>query len=185
MSSPANFFTSCRVRLGYPVALVVFWFARPTPRMILLGSCLGVIGLWIRGYAAGYLHKQERLAAAGPYAYTRNPLYFGSAVLMLGLALAANSWISSFVLIGYFAVFYSMVMRREEEELRQNFGPAFEQYARSVPLFFPRIRAASREEADSASFSWAQYWENHEYQAAIGFLLVLGILVLIWAARFA
>ena len=56
-----NFFARWRVRLGYLLALVVIWLARPTPRSIILGAVLGSVGLWIRAYAAGYLHKQEVL----------------------------------------------------------------------------------------------------------------------------
>src|SRR5205823_422646 len=84
--------------------------ARATPRSIFLGAMVGVIGLWLRAYAAGYLHKQEVLTVTGPYAYTRNPLYLGSAILALGAGIATRSWLSGLILIVYFAVFYSIVM---------------------------------------------------------------------------
>jgi protein-S-isoprenylcysteine O-methyltransferase Ste14 len=184
MSALADFLTRFRVRLGYPVAAVVFWFARPVPRMILAGALMGAVGLGIRGWAAGYLRKQEELAVAGPYAYTRNPLYLGSAVLLVGLALAASSWISAALAVAYFAVFYSAVMRREEADLRQKFGPVFEEYARAVPLFFPRW-SAFRAETANGVFSWRQYWRNREYRAALGCLFILGLFVMIWAYRLA
>ena len=85
-----DFFARWRVRLGYLLAVVVLWLARPTPRSILLGAALGVIGVGIRAYAAGYLHKQEVLTVTGPYARTRNPLYFGSSFLALGAAVATT-----------------------------------------------------------------------------------------------
>src|SRR5215472_14282977 len=116
---PGAFFMRWRVRLGYPLAAAVLWFSRPAPRSILLGGVAGALGLWIRGYAAGYLHKQEVLTVTGPYAYTRNPLYLGSAVLAFGAAVAMRSWISAFLLLLYFTVFYSIVMRREERELQE------------------------------------------------------------------
>ncbi len=183
MSAAVNFFTRWRVRLGYPLALTVFWFARPVPPRILLGAIVGAAGLTIRAYAAGHLHKQETLTVTGPYAYTRNPLYLGSAILTLGLAVAAHSWIAAAILLGYFALFYSVVMRREEEELRRRFGPVFDNYARTVPLFLPRLTRAHGE-GKRGAFSWAQYGKNREYQAAIGFVLVLGLLVLLWRYRF-
>jgi hypothetical protein len=52
-----------------------------------------------------------------------------------------------------------------------------------VPLFFPRFSPASLSFAGAGSFSIAQYKKNHEYQAAIGFLLLLGVLLLIWWLR--
>jgi protein-S-isoprenylcysteine O-methyltransferase Ste14 len=171
------------VRLGYPLAIVVLWFARPTPSTIILGALVGIAGLWIRAYAAGCLHKQEILTVTGPYAHTRNPLYLGSAVLALGAAVAARSWISASVLAAYFAIFYSAVMRKEEVELRERHGPAFDEYARTVPLFIPRFRAAKLGIERAGSFSFGQYKKNREYQAAIGFLLLLLVLLLIWRLR--
>jgi len=183
LSSAGAFFARWRVRLSYPLAILVLWFARPTPRSVLWGAPLGLLGLLIRARAAGHLHKQEVLTVTGPYAYTRNPLYFGSAVLTIAASVAAHSWISALILCTYFALFYSIVMRREETELRAHHGAAFEDYARTVPLFFPRITPARLPFAGAGAFSFAQYKKNHEYQAAVGFLLLLGLLLLIWWLR--
>ncbi len=183
MSAAGNFFVRWRVRLGYPLAVVVLYFAWPTPRSILLGALVGVIGLCVRAYAAGYLHKQEVLTVTGPYAYTRNPLYLGSAVLALGAGIAARSWISASILIVYFAVFYSMVMRREANELHLRHGASFEEYARAVPLFIPRLTASKIPGDSAGSFSLAQYKKNHEWQAAVGFLFLLFVLLVIWRLR--
>jgi protein-S-isoprenylcysteine O-methyltransferase Ste14 len=181
--SVPSFFVRWRVRLGYPLAIVVLALARPVPRSILCGALVGAVGLLLRAYAAGYLHKQEVLTVTGPYAYTRNPLYFGSAILTLGVAIATYSWFSAIVLCGYFALFYSVVMRKEEQELRLQHGAAFDQYAQAVPLFFPQFTSAKLGATNSRSFSLPQYKKNREYRAAIGFLLVLIVLVVIWRLR--
>lgn len=183
MTVPGEFFMRWRVRLGYPLAAAILWFAHSSPGSILLGAIVGGIGLLIRAYAAGYLHKQEVLTITGPYAYTRNPLYLGSAVLAVGAAIATRSWVSAFILVVYFAIFYSMVMRREEKELRLQHGAAFEEYASAVPLFLPRLRPAKLPGGSSGTFSFAQYKKNHEWQAALGFLLLIGALLLIWYFR--
>lgn len=180
MSVPGEFFMRWRVRLGYPLAAVVLWFSCPAPRSILVGAFVGALGLWLRTYAAGYLHKQEVLTVTGPYAYTRNPLYLGSAILVVGASFAVRSWISAFLLLTYFAIFYSMVMRREEKELAVHHGAAFEEYARAVPLFLPRLKPAQLPGESAGAFSFAQYKKNHEWQAALGFLLLLTALLLIW-----
>src|SRR5260370_20843375 len=103
MNGAGNFFVRWRVRLGYPLAIAVLYFSRPTPRSILLGALTGVIGLWVRAYAAGYLHKQEVLTITGPYAYTRNPLYLGSVFLALFSRISTRSWRSRLFLLVYFA----------------------------------------------------------------------------------
>ncbi|MGB7283419.1 MAG: isoprenylcysteine carboxylmethyltransferase family protein, partial [Candidatus Acidiferrum sp.] len=163
MSSAGAFLARWRVRLSYPCAILVLWFARPTPRSILWGAAIGLLGLLVRARAAGYLHKQEILTVTGPYAYTRNPLYFGSAILALSVGVAASSWISAVILCGYFALVYSIVMRREEVELRQHHSASFDEYAGSVPLFFPRLTAAKLSFGAAGSFSLGQYRKNHEY----------------------
>jgi protein-S-isoprenylcysteine O-methyltransferase Ste14 len=178
-----TFFARWRVRLGYPLAIVVLLLARPTPESIAIGGVVGLIGLWVRALAAGHLHKQEMLTVSGPYAHTRNPLYFGSAILTLGAAVAMNSWTAVALLCGYFALFYSVVMRREEGELRFHHGAAFDEYAKAVPLFFPRVRAAKLGPGAAGAFSIAQYKKNREYRAAIGFLLLLVLCVVEWRLR--
>lgn len=180
-----EFFVRWRVRTGYFVAVAVLLLAHPIPFSVLIGGTIGIFGLLIRAYAAGHLHKQEVLTRTGPYAYTRNPLYFGSAILALGAGIATRSAWASAILLVYFAVFYSLVMRREEAELRQHHGPAFEEYAKSVPIFFPRrpVAASNGETGVASAFSLAQYRRNHEWQAALGFVLLLGVLLLIWRLR--
>lgn len=181
--SAASWIARWRVRLGYPLAIVVLWFARPVPRAILLGGAIGLVGLGIRAYAAGYLHKQSVLTVTGPYAYTRNPLYLGSSMLALGAGVAMRSWVSAAILLLYFGIVYFVVMRREEEELRAQHPGAFDEFAVSVPLFLPRLTAAKISFASAGAFSWAQFRKNHEYEAAMGFLLLLGVLFAIWRVR--
>ena len=181
-----DFFGRYRVRLGYLLGVIALFLARPTPRSILLGAAVGFVGLCIRAYAAGYLHKQEVLTMTGPYARTRNPLYFGSGILAVAAATAMRSWWAAALVLIYFAVVYSFVMRREEMELRQQHGATFDAYAAAVPLFFPRrTRAAAGSVTTNSGFSWQQYKKNHEYRAAIGFLLLLVVLAVLWRLRFA
>jgi hypothetical protein len=75
-------------------------------------------------------------------------------------------------------------MRREERELLARFGDEFQAYARKVPLFFPRLRAANGE-ATNSGFSWARYARNREWRSAVGMLLALGLLWarMIWVLR--
>jgi protein-S-isoprenylcysteine O-methyltransferase Ste14 len=183
MSKFAAIVARWRVRLGYPLALLVLWLSRPTPGSIGIGAAVGVFGLWLRALAAGYLNKQKVLTVSGPYAFTRNPLYFGSFILVIGVAIATRSWIAAAILFAYFTVVYSVVMRREEDELRTQHPEAFEAYARAVPLFFPRLTSAKLDLQNAQQLSFSQYRKNHEYQATIGFMLLLVVLLAIWRLR--
>ncbi len=179
----ADLFARWRVRSGYFLAPIVLVLARPSPHSIVIGGLVGLVGLAIRACAAGYLHKKEILTTTGPYAHTRNPLYFGSSFLALGAAIAMRSLIGGALLLLYFALVYSFVMRREERELRAEHPNSFDAYAGTVPLFFPRRNPQSHARESLGAFSWTQYKKNHEYQATIGLLFFLLALVLIWLLR--
>jgi protein-S-isoprenylcysteine O-methyltransferase Ste14 len=179
VSQSKNFWTRWRVRTGYPVAALYLLLAAPQTRSIVTGGILVAFGLIIRAGAAGHLHKDRELAATGPYARTRNPLYLGSSLLAAGFAIAGHSWWAALVVLGYFAIFYSAVIRYEEEDLRKLFGKAFDDYVARVPAFFPAFGKTESEScsqsSDASGFSWAQYRRNREYQALVGAIAGLGI----------
>jgi hypothetical protein len=171
-----------RVRTGYPIAVIYWLLARPTPKSIALGGIVAMFGLLVRGVSSGYLRKDRELATSGPYASTRNPLYLGSSLLAAGFIVAGRSWGAGLLVAVYFAVFYYAVMRDEEADLRKRFGAPFDEYARRVPLFFPRgpeqpkpapspgsaEAVAEKAPNGTAGFSGAQYLQNREYRALIG-----------------
>jgi len=174
-----NFWMRWRVRVGYPVAVIFWLLAAPTPRSILLGAIVAGVGLFIRGAASGYLCKYEELCTTGPYARTRNPLYFGSAILAAGFVVAGRSWWGGAIVAIYFALFYYAVMRNEESDLRARYGAAFDEYAARVPLFFPRLLisgAPNAVQVPQKVFSGSQYKRNREYQALVGAIAGLGIM---------
>jgi Phospholipid methyltransferase len=176
-----------RVALGYPLAVIYWLLARPTPHSIVYGGLIAAFGLIIRALAAGHLVKYQELATSGPYAATRNPLYFGSALLAAGFGFAGRSWIAGGLLAIYFAVVYAAVIRNEEQEMRARFGAVFDEYAARVPIFFPRPphpRSGPLEpgKAEPKPFSWELYLRNREYQAFIGTVLCLGA---VWLRTYA
>jgi len=165
-----------RARLGFPLAAICLWFVRPTPRSILTGAAIALAGLAIRAAAAGHLRKGETVAMSGPYARTRNPLYLGSALLAMGFVAASRSWAVAVLVAAYYLALYPFLMGREEAELRRKFGGPFDEYAKRVPLFWPRLRSAAG--VGGTRFSMAQYVRNREYNVAIGLAVLL---VALWA----
>ena len=180
MSQPRKFWMRWRVRVGYPVAVLYWLLANPTPRWIVIGAVVAAFGLMVRAAASGQLRKNEELATSGIYAHTRNPLYLGSAILATGFIMAGHSLWAGLLVGVYFCVFYYAVMRNEEDELREKFGPAFREYADSVPLFLPSIFRAAKGLAGGETpkdFSWQQYRRNREYKALIG---TIGAFAIVW-----
>lgn len=150
-----------RVRLGQAFGIVYLLFARPIPFSLVAGSLLLVAGAAIRTWASGHIRKREVLAATGPYAHTRNPLYFGSFLMALGaLLMGWNPWVAALALL--FAVpVYQMVIRREETLLAAKFGEEFAAYTRAVPRFFPRLRVPP---ASRGSFDWGLVRRHGEWR---------------------
>jgi protein-S-isoprenylcysteine O-methyltransferase Ste14 len=165
--------------VGYPVGIAAFWFARPQLKWLLCGVGIAICGILLRGYAAGHLRKHKQLAISGPYAFTRNPLYLGSVLLAMGFSVASHSWISALLLAAYLAIFYPVVIRREQAELETLYGAAFVEYESQVPAFWPRFSPAT---TSTERFSWLLYRQNREYEAAIGLAVAMAILwiLMLW-----
>ena len=162
-----------RVPLGFAFAVVYVWLARPTRISILAGGLAVLPGLLLRGLASGHVKKNEQLTTSGPYAYTRNPLYLGSLLLAAGFCIAARSWWIVGLALLMFAVIYIPVITGEERFLRATFSE-FEDYTRHVPRIFPRL---TPHDSQPGGFSSELYWKHREYQAALGSLAVLAILI--------
>lgn len=129
----------------------VFLFAAPISAqhvalertMVALGNLLIVLGGLLRIYAALFIGgwKNQRLAALGPYALSRNPLYVGSLFATLGVGLVTASLTLTAVLFGFIMAYYSRTVAREEAYLEQQFGAEYLAYKRSVPRWLPHAGA--------------------------------------------
>ena len=164
-----RFARRARVPLGFVVAAIFLVFATPTAHSLLWGLVLLIPGLWLRGYAAGYVKKNAELTRTGPYAHTRNPLYLGSMGIAFGIAAAAWNPYLATLLVVMFLIIYIPTIRSEESYLRGIF-PTFDAYAARVPRLLPRLTPARfpGEDAGAAHFSAAQYKHHREYNALIG-----------------
>lgn len=162
-----------RVPLSFAFAVAYVWLAHPTRTSLLAGALLLAPGLILRALASGHVQKDRQLTTSGPYAYTRNPLYLGSLILAAGFALAARSvWILG-LLVLMFVVIYVPVIAGEERYLRQTF-PEYEDYARHMSRFGLRLTPFG---SQRGAFSSALYWKHREYNAVLGCLVVLAVLV--------
>ncbi len=166
-----------RVPLGFVFAALFLWLARPSWLSLAWSLSVVVPGVWLRGYASGYVKKNAELTVTGPYAHTRNPLYLGSMLIAFGFAGASRSvWI--FLLLAVlFALIYAPTIRSEEEFLRSRFSD-FDEYARRVPRLLPRITPAPMALDHAGAFSRELYLKHREYNALIGAAAIYAALAL-------
>jgi protein-S-isoprenylcysteine O-methyltransferase Ste14 len=189
-----------RVPLGFlTAALFLVETALRAPHYAAIAWSLALVlpGLLLRAAASGTVKKNRELTVTGPYAYTRNPLYLGSALIAAGFALGLFSWVVALAIALGFALIYIPVIASEEQFLRAAF-PGFDDYCRSVPRFLPRLTPArlnankglpsGAEPVTSRApggFSLTLYLKHREYNAALGAaLLYLGLLFLRPALEF-
>jgi protein-S-isoprenylcysteine O-methyltransferase Ste14 len=159
------------------VPLVFVVFARPTARQMAMGIALVIVGEAIRIWAAGCISKNAELACKGPFAYVRNPLYFGS--LLIGASYCAMSglWWSVPITAVMYYYFYVGTIVHEEEHLRAVLGDAYARYCDAVPRLMPRVTLY---QCDGQTFSWERVWYNREYQSMIGVVLFTAAFIFKW-----
>ena len=174
-----KFARRARVPLGFVVAAVFLVFAHPTWMTLAWSLLLVLPGLWLRGYAAGYVKKNAELTRTGPYAYTRNPLYLGSMGIAFGFAVGAGKWWLGLLLVVMFLSIYVPTILSEEVFLRATFAD-FDEYARSVPRLLPRVTPArfGASNTGSGRFSAERYQHHREYNALMGSAAIYAALIL-------
>src|SRR6476469_9870219 len=155
-----------RVTLGFVFAIAVLYFASPSRDSLIAGAAIGVLGEAIRIWAAGHLEKSREVTSSGPYRFTRHPLYLGSSIMALGVAVGCRSYAVAALVLLYMGATLAAAIRTEEAFLRERFGDAYDAYADA--------RAPHVERA----FSVERVWRNKEYRALVGLALFLGLLAL-------
>lgn len=165
-----------RVPLGFVLAPVFLFFARPTLGSIAAGAAISIAGVALRAWASGHLRKMKELTTSGPYAHTRNPLYLGTFLMVAGAAIAGGRWWLGVLFATAYLLIYIPVMLAEIDTMRALFPGDYERWAATVPLFLPRLTPASTA-ARAARFDGRLYLQYREYRAALGLLAVFAFLV--------
>jgi protein-S-isoprenylcysteine O-methyltransferase Ste14 len=159
-----------RVALGFVFGVLVFVRAQPTARSIAFGMAVAVCGEAIRIWAAGHLYKSREVTASGPYRWVSHPLYLGSTIMGIGLAITCANISSALLIAVYLATTLTAAMKSEEAFLRRTFGEQYDLYRRGM--------AAKRASASSRRFSMKQAIANREYRAVLGLVLTMLLLAL-------
>jgi hypothetical protein len=154
-----------RVPLGFLAGAGVLALARPTPASLLAGAAVACAGEGLRVWAAGHLEKGREVTSSGPYRFVRHPLYAGSSVMGLGVAVAARSVPAVLLVAAYLAVTLGVAIAREEAQLRRRFGGQYDAYAAG------RVRAERR-------FSFERVIRNGEHRTWLGLAAVIALLAI-------
>ena len=85
------------------------------------------------------LDATTELVTSGPFRYVRNPVFTGSAMTVVGLALVVPNIVSLLMLVAFFAGLEIQVRLVEEPYLLRVHGDAYRVYAARTGRFVPRI----------------------------------------------
>jgi protein-S-isoprenylcysteine O-methyltransferase Ste14 len=165
-----------RVPVGFFTAILFVFFSKPTWWSLAVGVPIALCGVIFRAWASGHLRKNAELAVGGPYAFTRNPLYFGSFVMATGCAVCGGSLWLGLWLAALFLAVYLPVMQAEAAHVRGLFAGDYETWAANVPFFVPRVTPYRN--GRTQRFDPQQYMRHREYRAAIGLAIVIAALSL-------
>ena len=155
-----------RVPLGFLAAVSALVFAHPTWTTWRAGLGVALVGEVIRVWAAGHLEKGREVTRSGPYQWTGHPLYVGSSLMALGVAVACNSVIVATLTFIYMVSTLTAAVRTEEAFLRRTFGDTYDRYRRSFG------------EPGTRRFSIARARKNREYRAIAGLIGGFALLAL-------
>jgi protein-S-isoprenylcysteine O-methyltransferase Ste14 len=155
-----------RVTLGFVCGALVFWLAQPTWRSLVIGASVAACGEATRLWAAGHLEKSREVTRSGPYRWTRHPLYVGSSLLALGVAIASASLVAAVIIAIYVGTTIPAAMVAEERHLRAKFGGEYDAYAASRAM--PMARA----------FSLTRARLNREHHTVAGVVIGFALLAL-------
>ena len=80
----------------------------------------------------------DKAITVGLYKISRNPLYFFSSIIMIGISIAAASWIMLVIIAIYWAITHQII-KAEEQYCLKTYGEEYRKYMDKAPryiLFF-------------------------------------------------
>ena len=168
-------------------------FPAPTSTTMLCGFVLAVLGESLRYWGVAYAGSLTRVTGtvgapevvvAGPFAYVRNPLYVGNALMYCGIGVMAHAlspWLVIIALV-YFAFQYAMIVSLEEEFLEKEFGDGYLEFRKNVPRFLPRLSPYRTPAQKHQKPNWKEALRS-ERRTLQAIAIVVVLLLLIWTWR--
>ena len=118
--------------------VVKYWFL---PLMLwgyLQYRLCGIYRIKYGGGGPGLETPPERLVLTGPYAYTRNPMYLGHVIFLIGLTLTLESWLAALITVSVAVWFHTRVLD-DETKLIQRLGRPYVEYLACVKRWLPGL----------------------------------------------
>lgn len=133
-----------------PVVFLALTNGNSSIRWQIFCFAVSLFGLFLRWLTVGYApsgtsgrytkkQKATTLNTKGMYSISRNPLYFGNFLSMLGVVLYPGVWWAVLIYVLGFWIYCERIIASEESFLLDKFGREYEEYVSRIPIFIPNI----------------------------------------------
>jgi protein-S-isoprenylcysteine O-methyltransferase Ste14 len=158
-------FSRLRFAVLYPLGVYLVFFTAPDDRSTVLGVSVMAVGMFMRLWSNGYAIKLDKLTTSGPYAFVRNPLYLGTALILLGLVLMLKAFLIGLIFFAVIIAAYIRTIRNEEKMLADKFGKDYLDYRAKVPAMWPTFCPYAA--GAKWPFSLERLWQSREHKVVI------------------
>jgi len=136
-SAKEKFFTIAASLTPYPFMLATVWTPfTPILPLLYVGLLFYVVGMALFAASLKVIIQtpHDQPFSAGPYRFSRNPLYVAATIVFAGICIAT----ANIVLVGYLTIavlLQHFMILAEERACGEKYGNAFERYLRTVPRY--------------------------------------------------
>ncbi len=152
----------------------------------LAGQILRVAVIGYRYIVRGGRNREvyaEGLVSTGFFALSRNPLYVGNILILVGLHLIWHSTWMLAIGIPFFLLGYRAIVAAEEAYLGRQYGSEYADYCARVPRWWPRL-GGIRQATEGMTFNWRRVLLK-EYGSAAYWMAGAALLLLLKERRYA
>ncbi len=110
---------------------------------IVFGGAILVADGWRQIYRA---RREQSLVTEGVYSHVRHPQYTGLFLIVFGEGIVHWPTVVSVVAFPVIVLAYTLLARKEEKQMLEEFGDAYRVYQKRVPMFIPRFTSSKPQE---------------------------------------
>jgi len=113
---------------------------------MILGYAIALVGILLVADGWRRIHRgrrEGRLVTEGTYAYIRHPQYTGLFLIVFGEGIVHWPTIVSVIAFPVIVIAYTLLARKEERQMVEEFGESYREYQRHVPMFIPHLKGGS------------------------------------------
>lgn len=119
------------IDLLLPTPLGIWWFQWLGLTLLLAGGLLLIVAAGVfqaRGTTVDPTRDPDLLVTDGLYRLSRNPMYLGMLLALVGFALWRDAWLALLCPLAFFLYMDRVVIPREEQRVAARFAEQFDSY---------------------------------------------------------